>query len=150
MGPASCSARSAQTASSGGSSSSSPVILQPVTAMLPSDVFNEPLFFNRQISQPATNTACPAAFLTPQQKPLMLSAGITKVADLPLSSQLQQVQFFWHFLQHGAPSSAQPQQPLGFRFSRPPTNDSFKMLRQASPTSLPLICNFNKPTKAYF
>ena len=45
--------------------------LQPVTAMLPSDVLNEPLFFNRQICQPAassatTNTACPAAaFLTP-------------------------------------------------------------------------------------
>ncbi|DBA88497.1 TPA: hypothetical protein ACH3X2_004979 [Trebouxia sp. C0005] len=54
--------------------------------MLPSDVLNEPLFFNKQISQPATspaaiNTACPAAaasFPTPQQKPLMLSAGITK------------------------------------------------------------------------
>jgi len=51
-----------------------------------------------QISQPAassatTNTACPAAaFLTPQQKPLMLSAGVTKVADLRLSLQLQQPQ----------------------------------------------------------
>ncbi|KAA6418076.1 MAG: hypothetical protein FRX49_11993 [Trebouxia sp. A1-2] len=74
--------------------------LQSVSAMLPSDVLNEPLFFNRQISQPATspaaiNTACPAAaasFLTPQQKPLMLSAGITKVAHLRLSLQLQQPQ----------------------------------------------------------
>ena len=61
--------------------------------MLPSDVRNEPLFFNRQASQPAassatTNTAYPAAtFLTPQQKPLMLSAGITKVAHLRLSLQ---------------------------------------------------------------
>jgi len=71
--------------------------LQSVTAMLPPDVLNEPLFFNRQISQPAassatTNSACPAAaaaFLTPQQKPLMLSAGITKVAHLKLSLQLQ-------------------------------------------------------------
>ncbi|DBA71594.1 TPA: hypothetical protein ACH3X2_001059 [Trebouxia sp. C0005] len=68
--------------------------------MLPSDVLNEPLFFNKQISQPATspaaiNTACPAAaasFVTPQQKPLMLSAGITKVAHLWLSLQLQQPQ----------------------------------------------------------
>ena len=66
--------------------------------MLPLDVLNEPLFFNKQICQPAassatTNTACPAAaFLTPQQKPLMLSAGITKVAHLPLSLQLQQPQ----------------------------------------------------------
>jgi len=72
--------------------------LQPVTAMLPSDVLNEPLFFNRQICQPAAssaiaNNAYPAAaFLTPQQKPLMLSAGITKVAHLRLSLQLQQPQ----------------------------------------------------------
>jgi len=74
--------------------------LQSVHAMLPQDVLNEPLFFNRQISQPAagsatTNSACPAApaaFLTPQQKPLMLSAGITKVAHLQLSLQLQQPQ----------------------------------------------------------
>ena len=36
--------------------------------------------------------AAPAAFLTPQQKPLMLSAGITKVAHLQLSLQLQQPQ----------------------------------------------------------
>ena len=38
--------------------------LQSVHAMLPRDVLNEPLFFNRQISQPAagsatTNSACP-------------------------------------------------------------------------------------------
>ena len=73
---------------------------QSVTAMLPSDVLNEPLFFNRQIAQPAassatTSSACPAAaaaFLTPQQEPLMLSAGITKVAHLRLSLQLQQPQ----------------------------------------------------------
>ena len=63
--------------------------------MLPSDVLNEPLFFNRQIFRPAagsatTSTACPAAaFLTPQLKPLMLSAGITKVAHLRLSLQPQ-------------------------------------------------------------
>ncbi|DBA97741.1 TPA: hypothetical protein ACH3X3_012621 [Trebouxia sp. C0006] len=64
--------------------------LQPVTAMLPSDVLKEPLFFN---SSATTNTACSAAaFLTPQQKPLMLSAGITKVAHLRLSLQLQQPQ----------------------------------------------------------
>ncbi len=62
--------------------------------MLPSDISNELLFFNRQISQPAassatTNSACPsAAFLAVQQKPLMLSAGITKVAHLRLALQL--------------------------------------------------------------
>ena len=42
-----------------------------------------------------TNSACPAApaaFLTPQQEPLMLSAGITKVAHLQLSLRLQQPQ----------------------------------------------------------
>ncbi len=75
-----------------------PHCLQPVTAMLPLDILNEPLFFNRQTSQlvansATTNTACPAApFLTPQQKPLMLSAGITKVAHLRFSLQLQQPQ----------------------------------------------------------
>ncbi len=31
--------------------------LQPVTAMLPLDVSNEPLFFNRQISQPVADPA---------------------------------------------------------------------------------------------
>ena len=72
--------------------------LQPFTAMLPSDVLNEPLFLNRQICQPAAssataNTVYPAvAFLTPQQKPLKLSAGITKAAHLRLSLQLQQPQ----------------------------------------------------------
>ncbi len=66
--------------------------------MLPLDILNKPIFLNRQISQPVansptTNTACPAApFLTPQQKPLMLSASITKVAHLRLSLQLQQPQ----------------------------------------------------------
>ena len=65
--------------------------------MLPSDVLNEPLFFNRQICQPAAssataNNAYPAAaFLTPKQKPLMLSAGITKVAHLRLSLQQPQL-----------------------------------------------------------
>ncbi len=83
---------------------------QSVTAMLPLDVLNEPLFFNRQISQPgwtisllpkkqkplsllqtqlpptvpSTYPAAAAAFLTPQQKSLMLSAGITKMAHLRL------------------------------------------------------------------
>ena len=55
------------------------------------------------------------------------------------------VQFCWHFLQHGAPSSAQPQQPLGFKFSQPPADNSFKMLRQASSILSAPICNFNRP-----
>ena len=84
--------------------------------MLPLDVLYEPFFFNMLISQPrwrnfpvtnkkkkknpqpaansaSTISACPAAnaaFLTPQ--PLTLSAGITKVAHLRLSLQLQQTQ----------------------------------------------------------
>ena len=66
--------------------------------MMPSDIQNEPLFLNRQTSQPAassvaTNSACQAAaavLLIPQQKPLMLSAGVTKVAHLRLSLQLHQ------------------------------------------------------------
>ncbi len=65
------------------------------TVMLPSKMLNASLSFNIQISHPAassatTNSACPsAAFLIPQQKPLMLSAGITKVAHLRLSLQPQ-------------------------------------------------------------
>jgi hypothetical protein len=77
-----------------------------VTAMLPSDVFNEPLLFNRQTSQPAassatTNSACPVAaggFLTSQHKPLTLSAGITEVAHQRLSLQLHLLFLFFSFL----------------------------------------------------
>jgi len=103
MGPASCSARSVQTncnCQPGCQPTWRPSELFVLTAFSQSMpcVLNEPLFFNMQISQPAassatTNSACPAApaaFLTPQQKPLMLSAGITKVAHLQLSLQLQQ------------------------------------------------------------
>ena len=99
--------------------------LQPATALLPSDILNEPLFFKRQICKPAassatTDSACPSAeYLTAQQKPLMLSAGITKVAHLRLSLQLQQTQLLarelssvllvhppaWHAIVSSAPAS---------------------------------------------
>ncbi|DBB12192.1 TPA: hypothetical protein ACH3X3_006298 [Trebouxia sp. C0006] len=39
----------------------------------------------------------------------------------------------------------QTQHPLGFRFSRPPADNSIKMLRQASSTPSGPICNFNRP-----
>ncbi len=76
--------------------------LLSVSGMLPADLLNDPLFLNKQISQPSlppkkykkisaccqlsyTNSAClSAAFLTPQKKPPMLSAGITWVAQLRL------------------------------------------------------------------
>jgi len=107
--------------------------LQPVTAMLPSDVLNEPLFFNRQICQPAAssataNNAYPAAaFLTPQQKPLMLSAGITKVAHLRLS--LQQPQLLASELSSvllalpPAWRTIVSSDAFGFRSSLPPANN---------------------------
>ena len=75
--------------------------LQPVSAMLPVDVLNEPLFFNRQVTQPPASSsamgsvgtaAAAATALTPGQKPLMLSAGITMVAHLQLALQQQQPQ----------------------------------------------------------
>ncbi len=126
--------------------------------MLPSDVLNEPLFFNRQISQPAassatTKAACPAAaFLTPQQNPLMLSAGIIKLAHLRLSLQLQQPQLLASEMSSVLLASSMahhrqlsPNISLGFRFSRPPADNSFKMLRQASSTLLAPICNFKRP-----
>ncbi|DBB10321.1 TPA: hypothetical protein ACH3X3_001882 [Trebouxia sp. C0006] len=116
--------------------------------MLPSDVLNEPLFFNRQISQPAassatTKAACPAAaFLTPQQNPLMLSAGIIKLAHLRLASEMSSVLLASSMAHHRQLS---PNISLGFRFSRPPADNSFKMLRQASSTLLAPICNFKRP-----
>ncbi len=82
--------------------------------MLPSDILNELLFFNRQTSQPAassatTNKACAiAAFLIPQQKPLKLSAGITTVAHLQLSLQFQQPQLLaseWNSVLLALPSA---------------------------------------------
>ncbi len=100
MGPASCSAGSLPVAitspavslrNSLQSSSSSPPSISHCHAAI--QHLNEPLFFNRQLFQSAassatTNSACPtAAVLTPQQKPLMLSAGVTKVAHLRLSLQ---------------------------------------------------------------
>ena len=74
--------------------------LQPVSAMLPEDVLNEPLFFNRQVTQPLAGSpamdnagnAAAATELTPDRKPLMLSAGITKVAHPKLALQQQQSQ----------------------------------------------------------
>ena len=74
--------------------------LQSVSAMLPEDVLNEPLFFNRQVTQPPASSpamdsagnAAAATALMPEQKPLMLSAGITKVAHLQLALQQQQPQ----------------------------------------------------------
>jgi len=46
---------------------------------------------------------------------------------------------------NGAVAVKQCQQPLGFKFSRPPADSSFKMLRQASSTPLTPDCNFNRP-----
>ena len=74
--------------------------LQSVSAMLPVNVLNEPLFFNRQVTQPpaslpaidSAGSAAAATDLTPEQKPLMLSAGLNKVAHLELALQQQQPQ----------------------------------------------------------
>ena len=74
--------------------------LNLVAAMMPQDVSNQSLLFDRQITEPAassatTNHAPPAAAatsLTPQQKPLMLSGGITKTAHLQIASKVQQPQ----------------------------------------------------------
>lgn len=80
--------------------------LQSINVMLPEDVLNEPL--NRRITQPpaisdAISSAGPATTatsLTPQQQPLMLSAGITKVAHLQLALQLQHPRSLAHELLH--------------------------------------------------
>ncbi len=88
--------------------------LRPGTAKLPMDVSKrttkQPLFFNRQISLPVansatTNTACPAApFLTPQQKPLMLSGlhlRLPRPASQPnLQMPQSQTQSWRHLLCH--------------------------------------------------
>ncbi|DBA88634.1 TPA: hypothetical protein ACH3X2_000275 [Trebouxia sp. C0005] len=74
--------------------------LQSVSAMLPVDVHSEPLFFNRQVTQPpfsspamdSAGNAADATALMPEQKPHMLSASITKVAHLQLALHQQQPQ----------------------------------------------------------
>ena len=61
--------------------------------LLPEDVLNEPLFFNRQVTQPPfsspainnSGNAAAATPLTPERKLLVLSAGITNVAHLQLA-----------------------------------------------------------------
>ena len=70
--------------------------LQAITAMQPEDVLNELLFFNRQITAPAVSSApsssssafdSAARSLTPSDCPLLISAGIAKVAQKPLWQQ---------------------------------------------------------------
>ena len=56
------------------------------------DVLNEPIFFNRQISVPLGSSATGSANgsaasrpLTPHDQPLMLAAGVTKLAHLQVA-----------------------------------------------------------------
>ena len=46
---------------------------------------------------------------------------------------------------NGAVAVKQCQQPIGSKFFRPPAENSFKMLRQASSTPLTPVCNFKRP-----
>ena len=65
--------------------------LQAIAAMQPEDVLNELPFFNRQITAPTVSFApsssssasnLAARSLTPSDCPLLISAGVTKVAHL--------------------------------------------------------------------
>ena len=66
--------------------------LLKVDAMPAEDVLNEPIFFNRQISVPLGSSATGSANgsaasrpLTPHDQPLMLAAGVTKLAHLQVA-----------------------------------------------------------------
>ena len=72
--------------------------LQAITAMQPEDVLNELLFFTRQITAPAVSFASSssssasnsaARSLMPSNRPLLISAGVTKVAHLQAALQRQ-------------------------------------------------------------
>ena len=94
--------------------------LQPADAMLPEDILNEHLFYNKQVTQPAytsaassssSATAGPVARpLAVQDQPQLISAAVTKVAHLQAALQLQQPQPFSASLQavlHLLPTSWQ-------------------------------------------
>ena len=85
--------------------------LQAIIAMQPEDVLNELLFFNRQITAPAVSSApssSSSAFdsvarsLTPSDCPLLISAGITKVAHLHHHWRSRSKQCCKHYPQHGS------------------------------------------------
>jgi len=68
--------------------------LLPINAMPAEDILNEPLFFNRQILVPLSQSATGSSNdsmgsnpFTPQNQPLMSAAGITKVAHLQAALQ---------------------------------------------------------------
>ncbi|KAL3149626.1 hypothetical protein ABBQ32_001668 [Trebouxia sp. C0010 RCD-2024] len=80
--------------------------LLPVNAMPAGDILNEPLFFNQQILVPLSHSATGGSSdsmgsspFTPQDQPLMLEAGITKVAHLQAALQSQHPQAFTACLQ---------------------------------------------------
>ncbi|KAL3134178.1 hypothetical protein ABBQ32_008093 [Trebouxia sp. C0010 RCD-2024] len=73
--------------------------LLPVNAMPAEAILNEPLFLNQQIQLPLSPAATHSANggmgsrpFTPQDQPLLLAAGITKVAHLQAALQVQHPQ----------------------------------------------------------
>ena len=77
-----------------------------VDAMPVEDVLNEPIFFNRQVTVPLGSSATSSANgsaasrpLTPHDQPIMLAAGITKLAHLQVALQQQHPPTFTACLQ---------------------------------------------------
>ena len=77
-----------------------------VDAMPVEDVLNEPIFFNRQVTVPLGSSATGSANgsaasrpLTPHDQPIMLAAGITKLAHLQVALQQQHPPTFTACLQ---------------------------------------------------
>ena len=71
--------------------------LLPINAMPVVDVLNEPLFLNRQVQVSVPGSAASGASstqrpLTPRDQPLLLAAGITKVAHMHAALRLQHPQ----------------------------------------------------------
>ena len=127
--------------------------LQAVSAMQPEEVLNELLFFNRQIIAPVVSSASSSSSsassaaampFTPSACPLLISAGVTKVAHLqaalrqqqppPLAEQLQTMLLAlpsaWQSVAESAPT------PPDWVRAQPASAQQQLLLQQASTSQL--------------
>ena len=99
-----------------------------VDAMPVEDVLNEPIFFNRQVTVPLGSSATGSANgsaasrpLTPHDQPIMLAAGITKLAHLQVALQQQHPPTFTACLQSVLTAIPPPWRAVVTAAPTPPT-----------------------------
>ncbi|KAL3135916.1 hypothetical protein ABBQ32_007468 [Trebouxia sp. C0010 RCD-2024] len=114
--------------------------LLPVNAMPAEAILNEPLFLNQQIQLPLSPAATHSANggmgsrpFTPQDQPLLLAAGITKVAHLQAALQVQHPQALTDCLQSLLLALPLPWQAAA---TAAPTAPAWRQGRSASGTQL--------------